>query len=123
MGSELLESIRESLGRPQLYLKLAFVLVTIPIWGPILKSMWRELSVVLDAEGGLFGNNAPRPIGERPPGLDPFVNVPRTRGGLLRPHRGTNRPEPPRRATRAASGARRPVVPTPARPGFRRRGS
>jgi hypothetical protein len=43
-------------------LKIAFVLVTAPIWLPFLKAMRRELNDLFEEDGGLFGDD-PGPVG------------------------------------------------------------
>lgn len=45
----------------QEFLKIAFVLVTAPIWVPFLKAMKRELNDLFEEDGGLFGDD-PGPI-------------------------------------------------------------
>jgi len=41
----------------QEFLKIAFVLVTAPIWVPFLKAMKRELFDLFEEDGGLFGDD------------------------------------------------------------------
>ena len=61
---------------PIFYVKIGLLLVTYPIWGPIVRALYQELKLALRPEGGVFGNERPGPIGARPRGLDPFLNIP-----------------------------------------------
>ncbi|MEZ6013908.1 MAG: hypothetical protein R3F49_02230 [Planctomycetota bacterium] len=40
----------------QEFLKIAFLLVTAPIWFPFAKAVWGELQDLFEEEGGLFGD-------------------------------------------------------------------
>lgn len=44
------------------FLKIAFVLLTAPIWLPFVKAMKRELFDLFEEDGGLFGDD-PGPVG------------------------------------------------------------
>jgi len=106
--TSLLDGFVESLSRVELYVKILFLLVTLPIWRPILRAMWEELNVALGPEGGLYGRTRIREIPRRPPGMDPFVNVPLAgrraeQGFARRAERGRTRPSRP-----GTFGPRRP---------------
>ena len=80
MNEKETSSFTENLGNPETWAKVAVLLVTAPIWFPIVRTMLREIHEVLAPEGGLYASNKPRPIAERPPGEDPFLNIPYRRG-------------------------------------------
>lgn len=70
------QNVIDNLGNTSSWLKLLFLLVTAPLWFPILRVMWREVNEVLAPEGGLYANKPARPIQRRAPGEDPFLNIP-----------------------------------------------
>jgi len=70
------DSLTESLWSPESWFKVLFLLAFSPVWFPVIKSMWREVTEVLAPEGGLYANKTPRPIARRPIGDDPFLNIP-----------------------------------------------
>lgn len=70
------DSLVASLWSPESWIKVTFLLVTAPIWVPVLRRMAREVQDVLAPEGGLLANKPPRPIARRAPGEDPFLSIP-----------------------------------------------
>lgn len=100
------EDFVQSLWNPESYLKFLILLLTYPVWGPILKVMWREIQDALAPEGGVFGKQERRAIARRQPGMDPWVKVPlaRTRRRGAPPASG-----PP--AGRGGAGPRRGAPP------------
>jgi hypothetical protein len=105
-------SFRESLGTPETYYKLLFLLLTAPIWFPVVKAMWKELQFALAPEGGLFGRDEQREVAVRAPGEDPWLNVPRARyRGRLAARTGSRQsPAPgPGAAARSAPQRSAPV--------------
>ena len=71
-----------SLWNPESYLKVLLVILSYPLWGPIVKIMWEEFQEAMAPEGGVFGRREKRDIAIRPPGANPWLNVP------LAKHRG-----------------------------------
>ncbi|HED66289.1 MAG TPA: hypothetical protein ENJ09_12130 [Planctomycetes bacterium] len=111
----------DSLWAPESWIKVVFLLVTSPIWVPVLRSMAREVQEVLAPEGGLYANKTPRAVQRRAPGEDPFLSIPyaaqrRARRAAREEALGTRtvRPATPNRAPRGGavrtprSRARRP---------------
>lgn len=70
------DALVDSLWSPQSYLKVAFLALTYPIWGKLVKAMWEEMREALAPEGGIFAREKRRAVHVRPPGLDPFLNIP-----------------------------------------------
>ena len=70
------QSLTESLWSVESWFKVVFLLVTAPVWYPIVKSMLHEMREVLAPEGGLYATKKPRPIAPRTTGEDPFLNIP-----------------------------------------------
>ena len=70
------DALVASLWSPESWIKVVFLLVTSPIWVPVLRRMASEVQEVLAPEGGLFANREPRPIARRPAGEDPFLSIP-----------------------------------------------
>ncbi len=65
-----------SLGSTESYLKFLIVFLSYPAWGPVMKVMWQEIQTAMSPEGGVYGHLEKKPIGRRPAGLDPWVNIP-----------------------------------------------
>jgi uncharacterized membrane protein YgcG len=72
----LLQNVIDNLGSVESWLKVLFLVVTMPLWVPIARTMWTEVNEVLAPEGGLYANRAKRAIRRRGPGEDPFLNIP-----------------------------------------------
>jgi len=110
------DSLTESLWSVESWFKVFFLLITAPVWFPIVKAMLLEIQEVLAPEGGLYANREPRPIAERSVGDDPFLNIPlashrkRLREGAPTPPNSLPvhdvKPAPGRRG---AHGSRRPA--------------
>lgn len=66
----------DSLGSTESYLKFLIVFLTYPLWGPVMRVMWQEIQLAMSPEGGVYGHLEKKPIGRRPAGLDPWVNIP-----------------------------------------------
>lgn len=128
------EDFWESLWNPVSYMKVAFLLFTYPIWGPILKIIWEEIQEALAPEGGVYGKRERREIRRRPAGLDPWVNVPLARhrqrvGGGPAPRANPEAASERGRPSRAGSGPLRrssagapPASPVASGGGGKRRG-
>jgi hypothetical protein len=71
-----IQSLTDSLWSAESWFKVVFLLVTAPVWFPILRTMVQEVREVLAPEGGLYATKKPRPIAPRAPGDDPFLNIP-----------------------------------------------
>ena len=106
MSLRTLEDLLSSLGNVGLYFKLLFLLVTLPIWGPIVKVMWTEVNAVLAPEGGLYGRRRIREIPRPAPGLSPFVNVPLAGHRTARPVMARRAPAAVRPVSAGGAGAR-----------------
>ena len=93
----------KSLWNPESYIKLLIVVLTYPIWGAVLKAMWQETKHAFDVQDR--DSDAAQSI-PRPPGEDPWVNIPRSsRRRNLTP--APRRKAPERRPARSGAGARR----------------
>ena len=66
---QLFDLVLTSLWAPATYAKFAFLAITAPFWWPLAKVMYREILPALNATGD---NDMVR----RPPGEDPFLNIP-----------------------------------------------
>lgn len=64
----LFELVVTSLWAPETYAKFLFVLLTMPFWLPLARVVYAEILPALNATE----DNAAR----RPPGEDPFLNIP-----------------------------------------------
>ena len=116
MGSEAFwDNLFELAGSPATWLKALVILLAAPVWVPIARSMVREVREVLAPTGGLWGTAPPRPMRARPPGEDPFLNIPlpsrRRTFARAEPQKGVvpaaRRSSSPSRT--AGGGRRRPV--------------
>ena len=93
-------------------IRYALVLVTIPLWLPFVKAMWKELNRALRYEGGLLGKlPTPQEVREIEREAmreeNPLVHEPLPpRGGAARP-----RFRQPAQGQRAERGATRPAAP------------
>jgi len=65
----LFELVVTSLWAPETYLKVLFVALTAPFWWPLAKAMYQEIMPALNSPA------TARRL-RRPPGLDPFLNIP-----------------------------------------------
>jgi hypothetical protein len=65
----LFELVMTSLWAPETYAKFAFLGITAPFWLPLARVMYAELRPALHAQEA---GEIPR----RPPGEDPFLNIP-----------------------------------------------
>ena len=75
-GQGFWDNFFELLWNPENWAKGILLLVTLPLWGPMVRALWRELQEVLAPEGGLYGKRKPRAIARRPAGEDPFLKIP-----------------------------------------------
>jgi hypothetical protein len=91
----LFDLVVTSLWAPETYAKFLFLLLTAPFWWPLAKVMYAEILPALiateDAE-----------VRRRPPGEDPFLNIPlashRARRAELRPARSASKTRRTRRS-------------------------
>lgn len=101
--------------------KYLLVLVTAPLWWPVLRALWVEANRMLVEDGGLLGRPpTAKEIGERRRALeeleDPLVHEPLLGEDARRAAvgRGAGRPSDARPGTAAHA-----LRPGPRRPGFR----
>jgi hypothetical protein len=70
------DNLFELVWAPRSWIKAIVLAVTFPLWLPIVRALLREVLEVLAPTGGTFGLAKPRPMRPRPPGEDPFLNIP-----------------------------------------------
>jgi len=63
------DAVVKNLWVPETFAKIAFILVTMPFWLPLAKVMYREILPALNAPEDAV-------VVRRPPGEDPFLNIP-----------------------------------------------
>ena len=63
------DSMLENLWVPETFFKIAFIAVTMPVWLPLAKIMYREMKPALNAPEEELSVR-------RPAGEDPFLNIP-----------------------------------------------
>ena len=69
MGSQAFwDNLWGTVWNPVRWVQALLILLTIPLWMPIVRALWRELQEVLAPLGGVYGNRTPRPIRDRLPG-------------------------------------------------------
>lgn len=66
---KLFDLVIESLWAPETYAKFLFLAVTAPFWWPLAKVMYGEILPALNATEDAS-------VRRRPPGEDPFLNIP-----------------------------------------------
>jgi len=99
------EYILEALWSPATAIKVFLILVSWPLWSPVLKMMWRETKEAFEVRD--VRSDGTEQVVNRPAGQDPWLNIPRgTRRGGGFP---AARPAPP--TARGGSGPRTPSRP------------
>jgi hypothetical protein len=83
-----LKGLIENLWEPATFAKIVFILVTAPYWYPLAKVMYHEIRPALNASDDTE-------LKRRPPGEDPFLNIPLA--AYRRSVRGGGRVAPRRR--------------------------
>ena len=99
------ESLTNSLYAVESWGKVVVLLITAPVWYPILKSMKHEVGEMLAPEGGLYATAKPRPSAPRAPGDDPFLNIPYAR------YRSQQKRGARASTSRASSGSNQTITP------------
>jgi hypothetical protein len=69
MDGSFLQGLLENLWEPATFAKIVFILVTMPYWLPLARVMYQEIMPALHASDEAE-------VKRRPPGEDPFLNIP-----------------------------------------------
>ena len=70
------EEFWDSFGRPESYIKVAILLITYRYWGPVVKTLLRELRTAAETPRGSLLDREPPEAVHRAPGEDPWISVP-----------------------------------------------